>query len=228
MKTYKLGNKINCIIRSCCPGHIGSQEMSYSYQPYTILKNVEASLTFAENTRKAKSVFTDLHFSQDILQEINISNVEINDKILNLIFLKNEDKLCSTFENCYAEDNKIYISAPTEEIYDVFIYNTNGELEKVFETLNSLEVEVDKNEDYLVFYSYAGGKTYDLKNIPSQYLSLDLIIEGNADDELNTSYIHVDKCALQVNKNMHFNRTLNAVDLKFTVISSGENYINLE
>lgn len=227
MKTYKLGNKIKCIIRSCAAGKIGDQEMQYGNQPYTVLKDVEASFTFAEKNKISKSIFNELQFSQDNLQEVTISNVELNDKILNLIFSKNEDNLCSTFENCCAEDNKIYISAPTSEIYQVFVYNVDGELEQAFGTLDSMELYVERNEDYLVFYSYKGEKSYKLSRSQSQYLSLDLILEGNADDDLHTSFVHIDKCALQINKNMSFNRTLNAVDLKFIVVDE-DNYITLE
>lgn len=227
MKTYKLGNKIKCIIRSCAAGKIGDQEMQYGNQPYTVLKDVEASFTFAEKNKTSKSIFNELQFSQDNLQEVIISNVELNDKILNLIFSKNEDKLCSTFENCCAEDNKIYISAPTNKIYQVFIYNVDGELEQAFGTLDNMEVYVERNEDYLIFYSYEGEKSYKLSRNQSQYLSLDLILEGNVDDDLHTSFVHIDKCALQINKNMSFNRTLNAVDLKFIVIDE-DNYITLE
>lgn len=228
MKTYKLGNKIKCIIRSCAAGKIGDQEMMYGNQPYTVLKDVEASFTFVEKHKTSKSTFNELQFSQDNLQEVTISNVELNDKILNLIFSKNEDKLCSTFENCCAEDNKIYISAPTSEIYQVFIYNVDGELEEAFGVLDNMEVEVERNEDYLVFYSYLGEKTYNFNREQSQYLSLDLIVEGNSDDDLHTSFIHIDKCALQINKNMSFNRLINAVDLKFVVLGSDNNYITLE
>ena len=154
MKTYKLGNKIKCIIRSCSAGLVGDQEMIYSNQPYTILKDVEASLTFADKEKKSKSIFTDLAYSADSLQEITISNVEINDKILNLIFSKNEEKICSTVANCMAEDNKIYINAPADEIYQVFIYDVDGNLEQAYGFLDDFEVSVKRNEDYLVFYSY--------------------------------------------------------------------------
>lgn len=228
MKTYKLGNKIKCIIRSFAAGKIGEQEMEYGNQPYTVLKDVEASLTFTEKERKAKSIFTDLAYSIDSLQEINISNVEFNDKILNLIFSKNEAKLCSTVNNCMAEDNKIYINAPTDKIYQVFVYDVDGNLEQAHGELSNFELTVDKNEDYLVFYSYEGSTSYSLNREQDGYLTLDLILTGNADDELNTSFIHIDKCALRIDKNMYFNRSLNAVDLKFTVIDNGGSYITLE
>ena len=228
MKTYKLGNKTKCIIRSFSAGRIGEQEMQYDNQPYTVLKDVEASLTFTDKNISSKSTFVDLSYNIDSLQEINISNVELNDKILNLIFSKNEDKLCSTMINCVAENNKIYITSPTDEIYQVFIYDVDGNLEQAYGILNNMEVEVKRNEDYLVFFTYVGEKSFKINRSESLYLTLDLILEGNADDEINTSFIHINKCALKVNKNMYFNRSLNAVDLKFIVIDDNESYITLE
>ncbi len=228
MKTYKLGNKTKCIIRSFSAGKIGEQEMKYDNQPYTVLKDVEASLTFVDKNISSKTTFVDLSYNIDSLQEINISNVELNDKILNLIFSKNEDKLCSTMINCVAENNKIYITSPTDEIYQVFIYDIDGNLEKAYGVLNNMEVEVKRNEDYLVFFTYVGEKSFKINRSESLYLTLDLILEGNADDEINTSFIHINKCALKVNKNMYFNRSLNAVDLKFVVIDDNESYITLE
>ena len=228
MKTYKLGNKTKCIIRSFSAGRIGEQEMQYDNQPYTVLKDVEASLTFVDKNISSKTTFVDLSYNIDSLQEINISNVELNDKILNLIFSKNEDKLCSTMINCVAENNKIYITSPTDEIYQVFIYDIDGNLEKAYGVLNNMEVAVQRNEDYLVFFTYVGEKSFKINRSESLYLTLDLILEGNADDEINTSFIHINKCALKVNKNMYFNRSLNAVDLKFVVIDDNESYITLE
>lgn len=228
MKTYKLGNKTKCIIRSFSAGRIGEQEIKYDNQPYTVLKDVEASLTFVDKNISSKSTFVDLSYNIDSLQEINISNVELNDKILNLIFSKNEDKLCSTMINCVAENNKIYITSPTNEIYQVFIYDVDGNLEQAYGILNNMEVEVKRNEDYLVFFTYLGEKSFKINRSESLYLTLDLILEGNADDEINTSFIHINKCALKVNKNMYFNRSLNAVDLKFVVIDDNESYITLE
>lgn len=228
MKTYKLGNKTKCIIRSFSAGRIGEQEIKYDNQPYTVLKDIEASLTFIDKNISSKSTFVDLSYNIDSLQEINISNVELNDKILNLIFSKNEDKLCSTMINCVAENNKIYITSPTDEIYQVFIYDVDGNLEQAYGVLNNMEVEVKRNEDYLVFFTYVGEKSFKINRSESLYLTLDLILEGNADDEINTSFIHINKCALKVNKNMYFNRSLNAVDLKFVVVDDNESYITLE
>ena len=99
--------------------------------------------------------------------------------------------------------------------------------ERIIE-IDNMEVEVKRNEDYLVFFTYEGEKSFKINRSESLYLTLDLILEGNADDEINTSFIHINKCALKVNKNMYFNRSLNAVDLKFIVIDDNESYITLE
>ena len=245
MKTYKLGNKIQCIIRSFSAGKIGDHEMIFGNQPYTVLKDVEASLSFFDNTHSYKTSFVELAHNKDSLQEITISNVELSDKILSLIFSKNEDKLCSTVENVNTIYQQFQISTDVDKIYQVFVYNCNGELLAATgevtlpngssEYINFKEFDyyeptkhTDLEEDILVFYSYEGSNSFKLCNESSQYLTLDLILEGNKDDELNKSYIHINKCELKVNKNMYFNRSLNAVDLKFIVISDNESYITLE
>ena len=245
MKTYKLGNKIKCIIRSFSAGKIGDQEMIFGNQPYTVLKDVEASLSFSDKTHSSKTSFVELAHNKDSLQEITFSNVELNDKILNLIFSKNEDKPCSTVENVNTIYQQFQISTDVDKVYQVFVYNCNGELLAATgeielpngssEYINLKEFDyyeptkhTDLEEDILVFYTYEGNNSFKLCNESNQYLTLDLILEGNKDDELNKSYIHINKCELKVNKNMYFNRSLNAVDLKFIVINDSESYITLE
>jgi hypothetical protein len=110
----------------------------------------------------------------------------------------------------------------------VFIYDVDGNLEQVFDELDTFEVEVARNENYIVFFAYEGDKVYKLSKRGSFYLTLDLIVTGNADDELNTSYIHINKCALEVDKDLSFNSGMNSVDLRFIVIDDNESYIALE
>ena len=227
MKTYKLGNKIKCIIRSFAEGELCGQHV-IANQPYTILKDVEASLTFKDFTKQGKHLFTELFYGEDSLQEVTISNVELTDKILSLIFSKQENNLCFTVENCLASDGQIFINPPSEHVCDVFIYDVDGQLENHLDELNTNQINVLRNEDYLVFYGFQVENSFNFNRQQEQYLTLDLIIEGNVDDTLNYSFIHINKCALQVNKNMYFNRSLNAVDLKFIIIDDGKNYITLE
>ena len=254
MKTYKLGNKIKCIIRSYSTGMIGEQYMKYPNQPYTVLKDVEANLVFNDYSREAKQIQNQLAYSIDFLKEVNISNIELNDKILNLIFSSNEDKLLTTTEDITITDNYIRINTDVPDIYQAFLYNSKGVMvaatsnyklgrgsaTKIY--LNNFEYcdeeyrnRVNEEEPGLIVFSYEGSKSFKLKKDFSLYLVLDLILEGNEENEnqidlANTSCIHIGKCVLQIDKNMYFNRALNTVDLKFVIIEDRdvENYITLE
>ena len=239
MRTYKLGNKIDCIIRSFSSVNIGSEKLIFSNQPYTVLKDVQANLTFRSSDANAKTNFSQLHYSVDALDEVTISDVELNNKILNLIFSKNEEKITSSMENCEVEDNKFYLPASDSNIFQVFVYDIDGKLIAATGKWDNPEVDLGAfdyvdlpNGTYsgncLIFYSSKGNIGYNINKTENIYLTLDFIITGNADDELNASFVHVNKCALSVDKSMRFNNSLNAVDLKFKVIDDGESYITLE
>ena len=60
------------------------------------------------------------------------------------------------------------------------------------------------------------------------YFTLDLLVTGNKEDNTSNMNIHIEKCALKIDKNMYFNQHSNAVDLIFTVLDTGKNYIALE
>ena len=197
MNTYKLGNKITCIIRAYSSGKIGDMVMDYNNQPYTIVKSVNANLSFADVDANAKSSFNQLAYNNNKLSQIQINDVTLNDKILNLIFLKSEAKLVSKIENQVADDhNLIYLTPIANEVYQVFIYNSNGELDQAIGTHNTDEpiIVSEPNKDYLVCYQYEANKGYSL-----------------------------DKP-----ENMYFNQRSNTVNLIFTVLDTGENYIALE
>lgn len=239
MKTYKLGNKIDCIIRSFSPVKIGDSDLIFSNQPYTVLKDIKANITFKTSESDARSRFSHLHYSVDSLDEITLSDIELNDKILNLIFSKNEEKMTSSMQNCDVENNKFYLNTSSSDIFQVFVYDVDGNLIAATGKWSDPEIILDEfdytNLPYygysgncIVFYSTEGKVGYNINKMENLYLTLDLMLTGNADDELNASYIHINKCALSINKDMYFNNNLNAVDLKFKVIDDGESYITLE
>lgn len=230
MNTYKLGNKITAVLRSFVCGDIGSYYMQYDKQPYTILQSVQANLTFANINSNIQTSFTQLAYNNSKISQIQISDVLLTDKILNLIYSKSEVKLFTKTENCIAEDNKIYINCASDKAYQVFIYNTDGELEQALgehDVIKPIYVKNNK-EDYLICYQYAGKNGYSLDKPNNQYFTLDLIIIGNKEDNTSNMTIHIDKCALRVDQNMLFNQRSNTVNLIFTVIDNGENYIALE
>jgi hypothetical protein len=257
MKTYKLGNKIKCIVRAYSKGKIGKFDIEFDNQPYTILKDVEASLTFTEKIRDSKSIFTDLAYTTENLQEVTLSNVELNDKVLNMIFSEKKHGAVSKHESLTMTEGIVYLKEFNDgEIAQVFIYNIDGEL---LAAAGSVQVQngiVDcrsfecyhptkhksLTEEIIIFYCYEKDcfkfKRED-KNDENRYFILDLILEGNTEeyeeDTPTNSFIHIGKCAVRVNKNMYFNRTLNAVDLKFIVVDNvidndrdNESYIILE
>lgn len=247
MKTYKLGNKVKCIIRSFSSGYIGDQYMKYENQPYTVLKDIEASLTFTEKTQEARNTFASLLSSMENLQEIKLSNVELTDKVIKLIFPSKKSCAFSRTESLPMENGVVLLrKCPNDinEIAQVFIYNYKGELlaatGQYFLTNGIIDVKDGQFDDYInskhtaleeeviVFYSYEkdGHSFYkkEQKEGSINYFILDLLLEGNKDDndgeQENTSCIHIGKCILKVDKNMYFNRTLNTVDLKFIIVDN--------
>lgn len=135
MNTYKIGNKVTGIIRSYVSGAIGDIKLDYDNQPYTIVKSIEANLTFKDVNSTAKSSFTELTYNDNKLTQVQLSDVTLNDKILNLIFSKTDTKLVSRLENCISDDEKnIYLTSPKATVYQVFIYGADGNLAAAYGT----------------------------------------------------------------------------------------------
>lgn len=231
MNTYKLGNKVTGIIRAYSSGKIGDTIIQYDNQPYTILKSISANLIFTDIDKNIKSGFVDLSYNNSKLYQIKLSDVSLNDKILNLIFLKSKTKLVSKVENYISDNNnKIYVNTTTDQIYQVFVYNNSGALEVAYGTYDTNKpISVSEpNKDYLICYQYEVDKGFSLDAPENLYFTLDLIITGNIEDNTSNMNIHIEKCGLKIDKNMYFNQNANAIDLTFTVIDTGENYITIE
>jgi hypothetical protein len=232
MKTYKLGNKINGIIRSYSAGPLGQMEMEYANQPYTVLKGVSAEISFRDRTKNMSAVSRVGHYNNRFIDTVKISDVELTDKILNLIFSKSETKLASVVENHTTNENGEVFLNYSGEIYQVFVYDIDGQLETAYGTFDSNQPLVLKrlNEDYVIAYSYEKSFAVDLNRAPNIYLTLDLEIVGNTDDDTSKMYVHIDKCGLEIDNNLFFTQRANAVDLIFKVIpeDNTENYLALE
>lgn len=231
MNTYKIGNKVKCIIRSYRAGQIGNENMEWDNQPYTILKDVGASLYFNSKSKSAynSQTTTTLQYNFSNANNLRLSNILLTDKILNLIYPKIESKLCNTSEFCTSNgNNEIFLTIDTEEIYQVFIYNKDG-FEVAYGSLNPNEPIVVNEPDssYLVCYSFVSERTYSIDNFDNLYLTIDLEIDGNINDETSKMWIHLEKCALNVDKNLYFQNMSNAIDLNFTILD-GDNYISFD
>ena len=231
MKTYQIGNKVTCIIRSFCPSTIGEVQTQYDNEPYTILKDVSVSLTFTEVEKNA----TDgdrrrqLHYNSSGLNQINISNVHLTNKILNMLFTPYKDGLKSYYESVLADENgRIYLSTSEDRIYQVFIFDENESMVRAEGFINPNELVMEPNQSYLVVYQTLGTNSLYLSGPSNMYFTLDLICEGNSDEETAPTYIHIHKAGLRTNKSLYFNNGLNAVDLSFNVIETPNDYIVLD
>lgn len=239
MKNYKLGNQVTVIIRSYSDDtFIGDQYVEHANQPYTIIKSAEANLSFKNITSTAKTTFNHLAYTHMKPSQLSISNVTINDKILNLIFHKNQTAaphLFTKIENVISsEDEKIYFGQLDKTLKNVFIYDSEGNCKYVPE-LNANSYPVDKSgQPYLVCYQYESTTSFSLDQNNNHYYTIDLLLTSNQkefgeNDNTINSTIHLEKCALEINSDMSFAQNSNAVDLKFIVLDNDlENYITLE
>ena len=245
MKNYKLGNQVTVIIRSYSDDtFIGSQYIEHANQPYTIIKSAEANLSFKNITSTAKTTFNQLAYTHIKPSQLSISNVTINDKILNLIFHKNQTAaphLFTKLENVTSsQDKKIYFGQLNQTLKNVFIYDSEGKY-KYEPELNNNSYPVDKSgQPYLVCYQYESTTSFSLDQNNNHYYTIDLLLTSNQkesgendntikNDNTINSTIHLEKCALEINSDMSFAQNSNAVDLKFIVLDNDlENYITLE
>lgn len=233
MSTYKIGNKVKGIIRAYNAGKLGNTDIAYDNQPYAILKDIDVSLTFEEQTKN--SIVEDknhLIYNHDTLKEVTINNVLITDRILELLYKNNtEEQLFSKQENYESdEEGIIYFNFPSSEVYQVFIYDDEGSLENAFGTYSGISYTALKpNSTYSIYYSYLGEKSFLLDKPDNNYVKLDFEVIGNEDDGTRDMSIHIEKCILKTNKNMYFTtNNSNAIDLRATVIYTGKDYITLK
>lgn len=233
MNTYKLGNKVNCIIRAFTAGKLGQEEMTYDNQPYTILKDIEVDINYSSTQRNISRNQNLITYDVDYVSSITLSNIKITDKILNLIYGDNPDiKLANTFANFNADENgQIFLSILPDTIYQVFIYDNTGQLEMAYGELNtSVPLIVQKpGQNYVICYSYECSKSVCLDRPVHYYVSLDLEVLGNINDETNTMWLHLDKCSLIPDKHLSFNGVSNTIDLSFNVLQTdGKSYLTLK
>lgn len=190
METYKIGNKVTCIVRAYSAGKIGDEVITYDNQPYTILRGTSADLRFKDVSRTARDdINRVLSHNISIVDSITLSNIELTTKIMNLIFPKSKTKLAHVVENQDSDENKRILLNNATPVYQVFVYDNDGVLETescLGEHDAALALSVKKaNSNYLIVYSYEKECAYDLNNLNNIYLTLDLEIQGNTDDNFS-------------------------------------------
>lgn len=234
MKTYKLGNKAKCIIRAYAPGVYGDETINYANQPYTILKDVSASFNFSNYEHAATNHLGQqlLNYNVDFLDTIYISNVKLTEKILKLIYCKSEDKLCAFSENYTSNENKeIFLNANYNTLYQVFIYNVEGQLEAKYDKYDAAQNEyvlkVDNaNSSYIICYSIYRAAV-DLNNLNNYNVTLDFEFKGNQDNNTTTYWLHIDRCVLKPSKSIMLDGESNSTSIECDVINDNttNNYL---
>lgn len=231
MKTYQIGNKVTCIIRSFVPSTIGGVTTQYDNEPYTILKDVAVSMTFNDVEKNARDgeKHRQLNFNQSILNQVKVSNVHLTNKVLGMLFNDYENGLRIHYESLEADsEGHIYLSTTEEKIYQVFIYDETEEMIQAYGEVDPSEILLVPNKSYLIVYGTLAEKGLHLTSPKNTYYTLDFICEGNTDGNTAPAYIHIQKAGLRSEKSLYFNRNLNAVDLTFNVIETDDDYIILD
>lgn len=234
METYKFGNKSTAIIRSFGADTIGITKMDYSNEPYVIINNAEAQLSFGSvNTVCSTGAFNELAYNNSQISEIRFSNVLLNSKILNLIFNKSETKLVSRVEICEPNHGYLYLTSPTTKIYQVFVFNSENKLVQAYDSLRGYGISIKfpgllSNEIYTVCYQYEVENAVSLNSPANHYFTIDLITPGNQTDTTVNYNVHIHKCALRANPVFAFSQKINSVDLVFTVINTKEDFIAID
>lgn len=236
MATYKIANKVKGIIRSYSSGPIGNQTALYANEPFMRIENIEATLTF-QSYDSSQSIEDRkvLNYNHDTLSQIQLNNVPLSDKILSLLYIKNIEAPLFHKQDYFTSDieKKIYlsISGSSNTIYQVFIYDNNGRLEAAYGELDISEpIIVEKEEsNYSIYYSVLGTKSYYLNKPDNCYITLDLELIGNEDDDTQDMSIHIEKASIKTNRNIYLNRNnANTINITADVIFTGLDYITVE
>lgn len=230
METYQIGNKVTCIVRAYCPCFIGETALTYKNEPYTILKDLDMTLVFNDKERNATTpTARQLNYNTSTISQVKLSNVHLTSKVLGMLFEDTKEVLKTKYDNVTAdEEGKIYLSTSEEKIYQVFIYNDLMNMIQAYGEIKPEDIVLEAGENYLVVYQELGEYGVLLNAPENTYYTLDFICIGNTDEHTQDSYIHIEKAGLRVDRQMYFNRTLNAVDLTFNVIETKSDYITLK
>lgn len=193
MTTYKIGNHVDCVIRAYCSDPIGDYKINYDKEPYTIISGENGIINFASRNVDMTGNDRVGNYSTEKINSFSLYNVTLTDKILNLIYSKNEGFSITFHEKLLSDENKkIFLTKGLGKIKKlVFIYYSDDEndqpiLENAVSTLESDEIEVlHENAYYNIVYEVITDNIYSLDKRRNVYVTLDISSIGNEDDNTN-------------------------------------------
>ena len=177
MATYKIGNQVDCVIRAYNSAPIGEYKVTYDHEPYTIIKGENGLISFSSDNTDFSSKERNGGYATEKIDSFSLYNITLTDKILNLIYCKNEGFSITFHEKLLSgDDKKIYFSngfGKTKKM--VFVYYSDD---------SAAELE---NAYYNIVYEVITNSTYSLNKRNNVYVSLDISTISNEDD--NTSKV---------------------------------------
>lgn len=132
METFKFGNKVKCIIRfHNCSKSIGGITPQFDEQPYTVLNNLSATVTFKSNSTNSTSKESAYLMANQVdeIGEIQLRNCLLTDKLIYLLFGMREGagNFTAQCQVTADEDGKLYLPT-TKTVCRAFVYDSNGDL----------------------------------------------------------------------------------------------------
>lgn len=147
METFKFGNKLKCIIRfSNCSQSYGGIEPVYDEQPYTILNNITASVSFNSNSKDSTSKQKGYLLASQVAEigEITLHHCLLTNKIIALLF---GEQMTGNFSNqvqITADDNGNLYLPTTATTCRAFVFDANGDLYAAYSYSN---LTIDSRDD---------------------------------------------------------------------------------
>lgn len=216
---YEFGSVCDVVIRCNSVRTIGNKTYAAN-EPYTMLKDVYCSLGYRSNNSSAEAK-QNIGASRDgIIDSITISNIELTEKLCNLIAIKKQEK---TTKGIYylgvAEDGKIFLpSTPCDD--NIFVYDEeSNKIENVIYQDGCLIGAFNNYQNYNIFYNVLISNSFSFEVPTYGYFSLEIYGKGNNDKKTDDIYIKIPAASLVSIPNFDFTsgQVLN-VPLQFVCI----------
>lgn len=218
----KTGGSVDILIRSYS-GQVIAGKSYGKNEPYTVLNNVNINFYTSQEGAGTGSNGNLLYYNDAQPSIITLMNVPLSEKVIDLIFLKNNKALKSHYFIAEADEHTLIMQH--NHVKNVFIYeletnNYIGFAEEVDDKIIQDDNLINGNK-YIVFYEYEdlnSKKQFNLVSPSNNYFTLDIFGKGNTNNNTADIFFKFKKCVLKTDTTLTFNEGLNTVNLSFKII----------
>ena len=184
---YEYGNSCDVIIR-CNIERVIEGKTYAAGEPYTILRDVFCSLVYKSNAAESRDVKNSIANREARPDMINLSNVVLSDKILNLIATKQPASKTLVHVEYRADKGVFYLP---ETSCSSVVYAYDSDLNPVNCRIDGDKVVGDfiENEVYTIFYEKELSKSFDFITPHYGHFSLEIVAKGNTDKNTSSMYM---------------------------------------